>query len=674
MQTWKIKKRGISSKKAKSQWPLRLAGILLLLATLAAAVYDFPFVWNKGAEYVQAETGWSAPRLSDTPYRLGLDLQGGTHLVYEADMSQIPDGDRGDALQGVRDVIERRVNAFGVSEPVVQTTTTGGTYRVIVELAGVLDVSQAINEIGETPILEFKVPGQELDHEPTEEELATLAEKQAEDRTKAEDVFTQAKNGASLEWENVGPILDSSETYKPIVDAIKQYAVRPGNLVPAVIETPEGLNVIRYIGTTPSEEMLLSHILFCWEGKIGCENPTPEIDATIRLQNATKEITAENFGEMAAKYSDDKSTPDGDLGWILPGDTVATFEAAALATPVGTISEAVETDFGYHIIYKRDAKPIQAYEIERVLIPLSDIYDVIPPVSPWKNSSLSGKQLARASVQFDPNTGAPMVSLQFNDEGAQLFGELTAAYVGQPIAIFLDGEAISTPNVSQAIYGGEAVITGDFTLEEAKLLAQRLNAGALPVPVHLLSQETVGPTLGAASLQTSVMAALIGFALVSLFMLVVYRLPGFLAVLALVLYALMNLAMYRIFGVTVTLSGIAGLVLTFGIAVDANVLIFERMKDEFRTGRDLASSIDEGFKRAWPPIRDGHMTTLISAGVLYMFSSSFVKGFALTLAIGVLLSLFTAVIVTRAYMRNVYGIRFLRSPALYGVKPPSKNA
>jgi len=667
MQTWKLKKNTRAKQQAKSKIGLRLAGILLLVTTLATAVYDFPMIWNRSADFVQAQTGWSAPRVEEAPYRLGLDLQGGTHLVYEADMAQIPEGERVDALQGVRDVIERRVNAFGVSEPVVQTTTTGGTYRVIVELAGVLDVGAAIQEIGETPILEFKVFGQGLNRELTAEEQAALDAKQSEDRALAQSVLEQAQRGDDLQWESIN-VLETSETQKAIADAIAQYGVRPGALVPSVIETPEGLNIVRYVGTTQTEEMLLSHILFCWEGKTGCQNGLPEIDATLQLQNATKEITVENFAEMAAKYSDDKSTPDGDLGWIKPGDTVPTFEAAALATPVGTISEAVLTEFGYHLIHKRESKPIAAYQVERVLVPLSDAYDVVADLSPWENTALSGKQLKRAQVQFDPNSGTPLVGLQFNAEGSDLFAELTGSHVGEPIAIFLDGEAISTPTVSQAIYGGEAVITGDFTLDEAKTLAQRLNAGALPVPVHLLSQETVGPTLGAASLQTSIFAALVGFALVSAFMIVVYRLPGLLAVLALVLYAFLNLAAYRLFGVTVTLSGIAGLVLTFGIAVDANVLIFERMKDEFRTGRDPVSSIDEAFVRAWPPIRDGHMTTLISAAVLFTFSSSFVKGFALTLAIGVLLSLFTAVVVTRVYLRNIRDVRGLRSPTLYAVK------
>jgi len=303
-----------------------------------------------------------------------------------------------------------------------------------------------------------------------------------------------------------------------------------------------------------------------------------------------------------------------------------------------------------------------------VLLPFSTAADIIPDASPWQNTGLSGKDLTRATVEFDQNSGAPHVTLQFNAEGAKLFGDLTASLVGQPIAIFLDGSPISTPVVQQAIYGGQAIITGTFTVDEAKLLAQRLNAGALPVPVKLISQETVGPTLGIASLQQSLKAAMIGFALVAAFMIFLYRLPGLLSILALTLYAFLNIMAYRLFGVTITLSGIAGLVLSLGIAVDANVLIFERMKDEYRSGRDLSTSISEGFKRAWAPIRDGHFTTFISAAVLYAFSSSFVKGFALTLAVGVVLSLFTAITVTQTYMRNVKDAKWLQNPWLYALK------
>lgn len=689
MQTWKLKKRNTKeSANRPNRWKTGLIGALLIMATVVSAVYDFPMIWNDGASFVQAKTGWNAPKLTEQPYRLGLDLQGGTHLVYEADMAQIPDADRKTALEGVRDVIEKRVNAFGVSEPVVQTTTTGGTYRVIVELAGVLDVKEAIKQIGETPVLEFKEPGTTLDREPTADEQAQLDTAVAADRANADAILARAKKGENFDAlvaeasidankEATKGILDglalASPYYAPMVQAIIDSRIRSGNVVPKVVETTEGLIIEKYIEQKQVTDMQLSHLLVCWKGATRCASETSQMDASNLINKLKGEATPENFAELAKANSTDTSGDGtGDLGWVSPGQMVAPFELAAQQTKVGTISDVVETEFGYHLIYKRAERPLTVYTVQRVLLPLTTLTDIVGDVSPWKNTELSGKQLKRASVQFDPNTNAPNVSLQFDADGGKIFGDLTARLVGQPIGIFLDGKAISTPNVNQAIYGGQAVITGDFTLDEAKLLAQRLNAGALPVPVTLLSQETVGPTLGLASLNQSVKAALIGFVLVALFMIAVYRLPGIVAAAALVLYAFLNLAAYRLFGVTITLSGIAGFVLGLGIAVDANVLIFERIRDEYRSGRDLIPSIDDGFKRAWAPIRDGHLTTLISAAVLYSFSSSFVRGFALTLAVGVLLSLFTAITVTRFYMKNVRSWKWFQNPTLYGLKRDKK--
>ncbi|MBI4438090.1 protein translocase subunit SecD [Candidatus Uhrbacteria bacterium] len=681
MQTWKLKKKA-APKAAHKHWGLRLAAVLLLVATLGIGVYDFPFLWNRGASFLQAQTGWLAPTLAESPFKLGLDLQGGTHLVYEADMSEIPDADRGAALEGVRDVIERRVNAFGVSEPVVQTTTTGGTYRVIIELAGVLDVSQAIALIGETPVLEFKTPGQEVDRDPTEEELSQLAALNEAERASARAVLNRALSGEDFDALVAEKSIDKNlAVTKGIINNVTndsylaEYAIMiergmaPGSVYGNLLENEDGVSVFKYVSQEEKKEMRLSHILICFEGKTGCTSGVKQIDASIQINNLKSQATPENFAALALQNSTDPSAASnsGDLGYALPDQYVPAFGLAASALPVGGISDVVETEFGYHLIYKTDERALKTYTIQRVLMPFSDLTDVVPEASDWVNSELSGKHLERAAVQFDQNAGTPFVALTFNGEGGELFGALTEAYVGQPIAIFLDGIPISTPVVQQAIYGGQAVITGDFTLEEAKLLAQRLNAGALPVPVELLSQETVGPTLGLASLQKSLSAAFIGFALVVLFMIAVYRLPGLLATFALILYVVLNLAAYRLFGVTITLSGVAGLILSLGIAVDANVLIFERIKDEYRTGRDLTSSIDEGFKRAWAPIRDGHFTTLISAAVLYSFTSSFVRGFALTLAVGVLLSLFTAITVTRAYMKTIRTARGLQSPALYGL-------
>lgn len=378
------------------------------------------------------------------PFKLGLDLQGGTHLVYEGDLTNIPEADQGDAMSSVRDVIERRVNAFGVAEPVVQVA---GENRLIVELAGVKDINAAIKEIGLTPFLEFRV--QNPDYEPS------------------------------------------------------------------------------------------------------------------------------------------------------------------------------------------DLPPEQ--EIDRAFLP----------------SGLSGKHLKRSDIVFDPQTNTPQITLQFNQEGEEIFARLTRENVGRPIAIFLDGQLISAPIVQQEITSGQAVITGNFTIDEAKELAQRLNAGALPVPITLIQQQNIGASLGLESVQKSVLAGALGAVAVALFMIAYYRLSGLFAVLALALYALLNLTIYKLIPVTLTLSGIAGFILSVGMAVDANILIFERIREELRRGVAREKAMSEGFRRAWSAIRDSNISTLITVVILGYLGTSLIRGFAITLGIGVVLSMFTAIVVTRTLL-NVF--------------------
>jgi protein-export membrane protein SecD len=682
MQTWKTKKKVV--KKSPQAWKLKSVAVLMIIATFTSFAFDFPGFYNQASSFVKAKTNVSIGQMVDEPFRLGLDLQGGTHLVYEADMKEILEADRLEALEGVRDVIERRVNAFGVSEPVVQTTSTGGTYRVIVELAGVLNVSDAISQIGETPVLEFKKPGQELERDPTAEERAELNKVNKEERAEARKVLARARANEDFDalvqefstekgkgqskgvLENI--LLEGANSeYSKLV---RNMGLKDGQVYWDVLETGDSINIFKALEKTSTEEMLLSHVLVCFEGKAGCNNPISQLDASLQINNLKDEATAQNFAELAKVNSTDPSaaTNSGDLGWATGNKYVPAFALAAAKINKGEFSDIVETDFGYHLIYKEDTRQIPAYSIQRIQMPFSNIYDVVPESSPWVNTELSGKHLERAGVEFDQQSGVPHVGLTFDSEGGDLFGEITAANVGKPIAIFLDGSPISTPTVQTAIYGGRAVITGNFALDEAKLLSQRLNAGALPVPVELLSQQTVGPTLGAESMQKSILAALAGFLLVALYMILLYRVPGLVAVVALFLFAFLNLLAYRTFGVTITLAGIAGFVLSLGIAVDANVLIIERLKEELKSGRDFASATDEAFKRAWTAIRDGNITTLIAAGVLYWFSSSFIRGFALTLSIGVILSMFTAISVTRVYLKVVLNWKPVRKLFLFGVK------
>ena len=428
----------------------------LILAPLILFAFVYPQAVNKGIDLVNSkipEKGYfKLPHMWDRPFSLGLDLLGGAHLLYEADLSKIDSSDQDNAMEGIRDVIERRVNYFGVSEPLVQIS---GKNRLIIELAGIQDINQAIQMIGETPLLEFK--------------------EEAPDAQQLVEQF-QAKQEAGQ--------------------------------------------------ASVADELALQEQIFVSTG-------------------------------------------------------------------------------------------------------------------------LSGKHIQRAQLAFDQQTGQPQISLELNDEGAQLFAEITKKNIGKKVAIFLDGIPISVPVVQSEITDGRAVISGGFTPQEAKLLATRLTSGALPVPIHLISQQTIGASLGAESLASSLKAGTYGLLMVVLFMILFYRLPGFVSVLALAIYVLIVLSVYKLLPVTLTLAGIAGFILSLGMAVDANVLIFARMKEELAAGKTINFATREGFSRAWLSIRDSHVTTLISAAILYIFTTSIVKGFALTLGIGVLTSLFTAIVVTR---------------------------
>lgn len=288
----------------------------------------------------------------------------------------------------------------------------------------------------------------------------------------------------------------------------------------------------------------------------------------------------------------------------------------------------------------------------------------------WVDTGLTGKDLTKSTLSND-STGQWVVSLEFNSEGAKKFAELTKALVGKPMAIFFDGDLISAPNVNEAIYGGHAQITGGdsgFAYEEAERMVNLLNAGALPVPAKIVEENTVGPTLGADSVAKSQKAGIIGLSIVMLFMILYYRVPGLIADIALVIYSLILFALFKTIPVTLTLAGIAGFILSIGMAVDANILIFERTKEELRAGRNLFTAINSGFDRAFTSIFDSNMTTIITCTILYLLGTSVVKGFALTLAIGVMVSMFSAITVTKNFMHLIFGTGELKHPALFGLR------
>lgn len=646
---------------------------LLLFVTGFSA---FPGPWNTAMQAMDTKLGFALPKFSEQGFRLGLDLQGGLHLVYDADMSSIPEEDRADALEGVRDVIERRANALGVSESRVETALQDGHYRVIVEMPGMQDTAEAMRQIGETPVLEFMTPTAEVATEPTAEQQAQIDAAQATERAAALEVLEKALDGedvTSLGGVYVGFVYTDDDVYGELVKDFSRKQ-RTG-VIDGLYESGSSMYVVDLLSTRQDDEAQASHILVCYAGATRCTSDFSAEEAKAKAEELAAQATAENFAELAAANSTEPgvATSKGDLGAIRPEDSyVQSFKDALFALEDGEISGVVETDFGYHVIYRRSSERVIAFELSSVALLWTTASDVLT-IDPWENSALSGKHIRRASVAFDPTTSAPYVLLDFNSEGAELFGTLTAENVGQVIGIFLDGEAVTTPVVNEAIYGGQAQISGNFTVQEAKQLAQRLNAGALPVPITPVSQQTVGPTLGAASLDASVQAALIGFALVAIFMVLYYRLPGLLAVIALTLYASINLAVYKWYppdGVTLTLAGLTGFVLSIGIAVDANVLIFERLKEELQRGRDLPTAIKEAVARAWPSIRDGNATTLIATAILFvMFKGTFVQGFATTLTIGVLVSMFSAMVVTRWLLQWAATNKRLRTPRFYlGIK------
>ncbi len=528
---------------------LKFAGIVAM--ALVVGVISYPQVVSKIPPLYNA-----ANKLK---INLGLDLQGGIHLEYKADVSKVDSSKRADALQGAQDVIEKRINAFGVGEPLVQTKTpsTGDDYRVIVEIPGVKDIEQAKNQIKETPLLEFKEEGVD----PQIQQMFDSTNAQA--KQKATDLLDQIKKGA-------------------------------------------------------------------------------------------------NFEDLAKASSEDPGSKDkgGDLGFVKKGTFVPEFDKVLFEgnlTPGEVYPDLVESQFGWHIIkFVESRGEGDSLEVhgEHILLTKKTV-DQYPQFK-YTATGLTGKNLKSASVVFQSQgLGEPQISLRFDEEGTKLFADLTKKNLGKTIAILLDGNIISAPTVQSEITNGEAVITGKFTLQEAKTLAQNLNTGALPVPLTLISQQSIQASLGMESLKKSLIAGAIGLGAVIIFMLIFYRFLGLVASVALLIYTGIMITIFKMFGITLSLSGIAGFILSIGMAVDANVLIFERTKEEIRNGRTVANSLDEGFKRAWTSIRDGNISSLLTASILYLMGTGFVKGFAATLFIGVVVSMFTAVVVTRTMLKFI---------------------
>ncbi len=659
-----------------SQKTLAKRAFMLLAVFLVAGAVSWPPAANWVIDRVNGLTGASIGHLN-LPLVLGLDLQGGTRLEYSADLSKVPEAEKDEAMEGVRDVIERRVNALGVSEPMVQTTKAGNDWRLSVELAGVRDIAEAVRLIGETPTLDFREENPDAGKALTDAQYAELDKLNQDIIAKAQSVIARVKGGAPLteiaraESEDgsastggdLGFLLERPE-YRGIFDDIRNADI---GLVPTVADDGARVAAVEILEKKDAGmEVRASHIMIAWSGSRNSSSTSTKEQALARIKDIQSKVTSENFDEMARASSEEPGAANtaGDLDWFGKGAMVAPFETAAYSLQTGHISDVIETEFGYHLIKKTGERPISDVRVRAVIFNKKQASDILD-TDPWKRTALTGKQLQRSQLEFDPQTGQAQVTLQFDDEGSELFRELTKNNIGKAIGIFLDDQAISVPVVNQEIAGGQAVISGGFTIEEAKLLAQRLQAGALPVPITNIAQQNVGASLGAETVQKSVTAGLMGFLLVAIFAILLYRIPGVAAVLVLLIYAAINLSLYRLVPITLTLSGIAGFILSIGMAIDSNVLVFERLKEELAAGRSLREALEEAFKRAWTSIRDGHVTILISSLVLFWFSSSMIKGFAFTLALGTLISLFTATFTTRTVLRLLARTPLVRIPWLF---------
>lgn len=664
----------------------------IVVIAVVAFLIDFGNYYNKVAN----KTTW-LPDTKEIPFRLGLDLLGGTQLIYQADVSGFPANDRAAAVEGARDVIEQRVNVFGVSEPLVQVNpASDGQYRILVELAGIKDVNEAIKQIGETPLLEFKEQSNEAPRSLTAEEQKSIDDFNATAQAKAKDLETQLTAGADFGQlakansddtatkDNNGYVgWINEQTNANLFFLTNQLVTTDGlNKAKLMGQSKEGIEIIKALNVRAAQDangqlqktVTASHLLICYAGTTGCDSPITKEEALKKITDLKAQATKDNFTSLVKANSTEPgaATKGGDLGEFGAGDMVVAFQEAAFNGQVGTIIGPVETEFGYHLIYKIGEKSINEYEVAHIFVDIKTAEDILGPQDGWKNTQLTGKYLDRASVSFNPNDNTPEVTLEFDADGAKLFEEITTRNIGKPVAIFLDGNPISVPNVNEKISGGRAVITGGFSVTEAKTLAKRLNAGALPVPIELINQQTIGASLGQSAVQSSLLAGIIGLLLVALFMTLVYRLLGLLSVASLLVYGLIVLSIFKLWPVTMTLAGMAGFIMSIGIAVDANVLIFERMKEEMKAGRTLSRAIDEGFSRAWTSIRDGNFTTLITTIILMMFSTSIIKGFAVTLFLGILVSLFTAIVVTKNFLKLLNENWLEKHQWLLGLKNNSK--
>ena len=579
---------------------------------------------------------------------LGLDLQGGSHLVYQANVMSEPDdegqmtGERipptADQMDALKRTIERRLNSSGLGEPILQVL---GDDRLLVQIPGVSDPDSAKALIGETAQLEFlhrtrNVPqplefeeGDIVGYRVVEMTPELFSPPEAAEETDAEDseqAAQESEDSSSDGEESSEGADDAASNQEEESDTVPSEAGPPGlevefsdsglaKFAPYVAELRDSL-----VPVTGTEATYPDRLAFSLAG-----SDAQEVEVTYQ----------------PVLFLDD--------GTLFPvGGEPSVREIIGTNKYVISLIEA--------LIDSED--PLA--DAERQFPPGGELVFKLIKGRVDEDINLTGDDLARAYPGQHQGSGAPIVNIEFNGEGTRKFAEITTEIAGtsDQIAIFLDDEELIAPVAEQAITGGTAYISGrDFTIERVRDIALLLESGRLPIPIELILEKDVDAILGSDSLQKSVRAGVVGLVLVFLFMLLYYRMPGLIAALALLIYALVLIAIFKMLPVTLTLSGVAAAILSVGMAVDANILIFERMKEEMRAGRTLLSSINIGFNRAWSAIRDSNVSTLITSGILYWFADTLgatvVQGFAATLAIGVMLSMFSAIFVSRTLLRIV---------------------
>jgi protein-export membrane protein SecD len=763
----------------------------------------------------QSARQWAPGFLKTPQLHFGLDLAGGTQLDFRISEKEIQEqisnlkkeiaqmeargagNDKIIALQNqlssveqqnqniveaIRTVLERRINALGVSEAIITPSYIGNEKHLLVECPGIVDTQECINTVGKTIQLEFKeefteptdayetevraqvreVRDQLKDPEVTLEKIgedvsADIGVSYNYERRMFRDqlpdglegIWNKSPNSGVLQYDATIEVAGQDSAGQPtttevpgvfLVEVLRE-RTQTGRLVneasrafeilesddntlnhitwsdrelkdsvPEIVRSalgsmqPGELRAVNFEDETsgilflrkyvPGQtEMEASHILLAYKGasSAGDDVTRTKEEALALAQELKGKLDFGNrFETLARQYSDGPSGKDGgSLGTFGIGTMVPVFEKVAALQTRGTISEPTETQFGYHII-RTDKVPtllkdVASYEVLTIkgenvsdrtvkiigklqrgeveslegMVFLRTVFFSLLPTG-WKDTFLDGKHFRSATVTLDPTTNIPIVQIAFDDKGAKLFQELTKENIGKRLAIFVGGQLVSAPTVQTEITGGTAVITGSQNFDEANTLAQDLNTGAIPAPIYLAGQRTVEATLGAEALRTSIKAALFGLLILMGYMILVYRLLGLIADIALSAYAILFLALLKLplflFSssyIVLTLAGMAGIILSIGMAVDANVLIFERMKEELRKGKMLKTAAETGFTRAWPSIRDGNISTLITCTVLFVIGTSMVRGFAITLGMGVLMSMFSAIVITRWLLRKV---------------------